>query len=250
MKNVIAGMGFIGAELFKLIGPDCSKYDPPQGFSPIHKDDFDLCFICVPTPQDKNGECDTSIVLDIPNQIKAEVYVCLSTIPPDVELPDNMIYQPEYSASCSPYAAPLANIKDRTFVILGGLPKYTKIVRKFYESLYPPTVKMMETDSKTARIIKYMANSFIATYVSFCNEFFDICKLNGVDYDKVREGFLMDPRMISWWTYVYENKRGWGGDCLPKDTSAIVKSCEKQGYNAELIKAVIEQNKNIILKNE
>ncbi len=247
-KIVIAGYGFIGQELGRLFNKDeFQVYDPPQGLGlEIGSQLQDICFICVPTPQSKTGECDFSIVLNTPKRVKAKVYVCLSTIPPDVKLPKNMVCQPEYSASCSPYPAPLANIKDRNFIILGGLPKYTKIVRKFYESIYQPTTKIMETDSKTARIIKYMENSFIATYVSFCNEFYDICKLNKVDYDKVRDGLLLDPRMIPWWTYVYKNKRGWRGDCLPKDTAAIVYSCEKQGYTPELIKAVRKQNENII----
>lgn len=243
MKIVIAGYGFIGQELGTLI-KDYNIHDPLKNM--VSKGDFDICFICVPTPQKDNGECDASIVLNVPKEVKAKVYVCLSTIPPDIKLPENFVFQPEYSASCSPYPAPLAKIKERNFLILGGNPKYIKIVRKFYESIYPPTIKIMETDSKSARIVKYMANSFIATYVSFCNEFFDICKVNKVDYDKVREGFLLDPRMIPWWTYVYENKRGWGGDCLPKDTAAIVYSSEKQGYSSELIKAVRRQNQNII----
>lgn len=238
MNNVIAGYGFIGQELHDLI--QCEVYDPKKGH--FVDGEFNICFICVPTPQAKDGSCDASIVLGIPKEIKAKVYVCLSTIPPDVKLPNNFVFQPEYSASCSPYPAPLAKIKERNFLILGGDPKYTKIVRKFYETIYPPTTRIMETDSKTARIVKYMANSFIATYVSFCNEFYDICKTNKVDYDKVREGFLLDPRMCPWWTYVYEDKLGWGGDCLPKDTAAIIKSSEKQGYVPELLKAVRKQN--------
>ena len=242
-KIVIAGYGFIGQELGRLLSK-FEIYDPLRGNYVNGK--FDICFICVPTPQLKTGECNANIVLGIPKKVKAKIYVCLSTIPPDVKIPNNMICQPEYSASCSLYPAPLASIKNRNFIILGGLPKYTKMIRKFYETIYPPTTRIMETTSKTARIIKYMENSFIATYVSFCNEFYDICKVNKVDYDKVREGLLLDPRMIPWWTYIYENKRGWGGDCLPKDTAAIVYSSKKLGYNMELLKAVRKQNENII----
>lgn len=241
-KIVIAGNGFVGKEAEVMLAkykPDI--YDPPKGMNDL-ADSYDFCFICVPTPQKADGSCDVRCVYDVFEKVNAKVFVCLSTIPPDVMLGEDVVFQPEYVASCSPYPAPLADVKARGFIILGGYPEAVKKVRRLYERIYPPTIKILEVTSEEARLIKYMANSFVAVYVSFCNEFFDICKAFGADYDKVREGFLLDPRMTPWWTYVYEHNRGWGGDCIPKDTSAIATASTRKGYSPELIKAVRKVN--------
>jgi UDPglucose 6-dehydrogenase len=247
MNILIAGYGFIGKETHRMLLSKygASIYDPPLGYTEL-KPFYDICFICVPTPQKEDGSCDDSLVYQTLKTITADVYVCLSTIPPHLGLPSNVVFQPEYSASSSPYPAPLANILDRNFIILGGEKTYVKKIRRLYETIYPPTTKILEVSSSEARMIKYMANSFAANYVSFCNEFYDMCQAFGIDYDKVREGFLLDPRMTPWWTYVYPNKRGWGGDCLPKDTSAIVCASDKNGYSAELLKAIRKINANLI----
>jgi len=242
---VAGGGGFVGKETVGILSkfePDI--YDPPKGETNLRAR-YDFCFICVPTPQNEDGSCDTGFVIDVLARVKADVFVCLSTIPPDMELPANLVFQPEYVASSSPYPAPLANPRTRGFVIIGGEKPARKKVRRLYERIYPPTTRIMETDSKTARVIKYMENSFIATYVSFCNEFYNICRTFGVDYDEVREGFLLDPRMTPWWTYVYPDKRGWGGHCLPKDTSAIVHASTEAGYSPELLKAVRKFNEDV-----
>lgn len=246
MNIIIAGFGFVGQETATMLSRYTPEiYDPPNGFARL-KPHYDFCFICVPTAQREDGSCDTKIVSSVLKIINADTFVCLSTIPPDEQLPDNAVFQPEYVASSSPYPAPLSDVLARRFIILGGNKEQVKKVRRLYETIYPPNTRILETTSAEARMIKYMANSFAATYVSFCNEFYDMCQSFGIDYDKVREGFLLDPRMTPWWTYVYPDKRGWGGDCLPKDTSAIVYASEKNGYKPELLKSVRKVNAHII----
>lgn len=250
---VIAGYGFVGKEVYRLF-PSAAIYDPVLFTQPsswqdnmlrtagsILTDCHDFAFICVPTPQAPDGSCDISAVEDCIGKIKADTFICLSTIPPDTEVPDNLVFQPEYVASSSPYPAPLGDITKRTFVILGGKPEHTKKARRLYETVYPPTTEIFETDFKTASVIKYAENSYIATKVTYISEVARICQAYNVSYDDVRRGvFRLDPRMSEWWTYT--SGKGWGGHCLPKDMSAIVKSCEKFGYDAKFLKAVIENN--------
>ena len=91
-----------------------------------------------------------------------------------------------------------------------------------------------------------MENSYLATKVVFCEEFFRICEAFGVDYNQVREGWLLDPRTEPSHTFVRKDGNpGFGGKCLPKDISAIISSSEKAGYSPDLLKAVQEYNKKI-----
>jgi len=244
-KIIIAGCkGFVGREISKLF-PEAEGYDLGMEYIRVSRPKYDVCFICVPTPMNEDGSCDITAVENVIKSIGAKVYIIRSTIPPETteKLGDNCVFTPEYVASSSPYPAPLGDIKARTFHIIGGKPEYTKRVRKLLEKKYPPTCEFMECSALTAEIIKYMENSFIANYVTFCNEFYEICQKFGADYDEVRRGFLLDPRMTKWWTYVYTEKRGWGGHCLGKDCSAIIKACENKGYEPKFLKAIVENNK-------
>lgn len=76
----------------------------------------------------------------------------------------------------------------------------------------------------TAEISKYMLNSFLATKVSFCVQFWELCQTLGVHYEELRELFLLDPRINPSHTFVYEDKPYWDSHCFNKDIPAIAKS--------------------------
>ena len=88
-----------------------------------------------------------------------------------------------------------------------------------------------------------MENAFLAVKVSFCNEFYDIAAAYGIDYDQLREIWLMDPRINRSHTFVYDDHRGYGGSCLPKDMFAIQSIATKAGVSCEIIDASIMKNK-------
>lgn len=243
MKHLIAGMGFVGKEIKKIF-PDADTYDIKGGtYNP--KEIYDFCHINVSTPSNKDGSCDISAVEDVIQKTAEKVvtYICKSTV--YVGATDylskihgvDIVFSPEYVASSSPYPAPFRDILARDFFIFGGEKKVVKRAIKLYQQKYPPTTKFIEMTAKEAEITKYMENSFIATYVTFCNEFYDICHKFNADYDKVREGFLADSRMTKWWTYVDLCKRGWGGDCLPKDLKSIISVS-----NSEFLKDIVKNN--------
>jgi UDP-glucose 6-dehydrogenase len=83
----------------------------------------------------------------------------------------------------------------------------------------------------------------LALKVTFCNEFFDVAGAYGIDYNELREVWLEDPRIGRSHTFVYEDKRGYGGKCLPKDVSALIESASERGVNVELMQAVQAKNK-------
>jgi UDP-glucose 6-dehydrogenase len=90
-----------------------------------------------------------------------------------------------------------------------------------------------------------MANTYFATKVLFCNEFFDIAKALGVPYEELREVWLEDPRISGDHTRVYPENRGFGGRCLPKDLGAIIARAEEAGCPPRLLKAVQEINAQV-----
>jgi UDP-glucose 6-dehydrogenase len=87
-----------------------------------------------------------------------------------------------------------------------------------------------------------MENSFYAVKVMFCNEFFDIARAHGVQYQELREIWLADPRISRDHTFVYPENRGFSGKCLPKDVSAIIKSTTGKGYVPRLLETVMRLN--------
>ena len=106
-----------------------------------------------------------------------------------------------------------------------------------------PTKIYAQTDSTTAEMIKYMENIWGAFKVSMFNEFYEICKLFKIDYNEARELLLLDDRIERMHTAVFEDSRGWGGKCYPKDVSAIYFHAKKWGYDSWLIKELIRTNK-------
>jgi UDP-glucose 6-dehydrogenase len=95
-----------------------------------------------------------------------------------------------------------------------------------------------------------MENAFYAVKVTFVNEFYDIAKAHGVDFNELREVWLADTRISRDHTFVYPDARGFSGKCLPKDCNAIVKSCLERGYEPKLMQATLEINKEFQRLNE
>ena len=94
-----------------------------------------------------------------------------------------------------------------------------------------------------------MINSYLALKVLFCNEFYDIAETLGIDYDELHEILLADPRIGGSHTLVYENNRGYGGKCFPKDVAAINFLAKEKNYSSELLDFIIERNEFFKQKN-
>jgi UDPglucose 6-dehydrogenase len=106
-------------------------------------------------------------------------------------------------------------------------------------------VPVVVTDTTSAEMIKYAANSFLVTKVSFINEIANICELVGADVTQVAHGIGLDSRIGS---KFLKAGIGWGGSCFPKDMSALIGTAEEYGYDARLLKASIQVNQYQRLK--
>jgi len=214
----------------------------------------DMGIICVPTNESLDGTSDISKVEEVVSWIQTPLILIKSTIPPGTcaylteKYGKKVNFSPEYIGESS-YFTPFWKYPDpiraetHTFVIVGG-PDASRILEAFMGRMSVDT-KYMGVTAEEAELTKYMENAFFATKVAFCNEFFEIAKRYGVDYKKLRELWLLDSRINPNHTLVFENKRGFGGKCLPKDLNGIISAVEKKGYSPTLLKAVVQSNSEI-----
>ncbi|MCM0262140.1 UDP-glucose/GDP-mannose dehydrogenase family protein, partial [Bacteroides fragilis] len=99
--------------------------------------------------------------------------------------------------------------------------------------------RLLFTDIPSAEMIKYAANSMLATRISFMNDIANLCELVGANVNMVRKGIGADSRIGS--KFLYPGC-GYGGSCFPKDVKALIKTADKNGYSMRVLKAVEEVN--------
>ncbi|MCD8486221.1 MAG: UDP-glucose/GDP-mannose dehydrogenase family protein [Desertifilum sp.] len=117
---------------------------------------------------------------------------------------------------------------------------YAPIVdRRFAEESSLPPVPVVVTDLSSAEMIKYAANAFLATKISFINEVANICDRVGADVTQVAKGIGLDSRIGN---KFLQAGIGWGGSCFPKDVSALIHTAEDYNYEAQLLKSAVSVN--------
>jgi UDPglucose 6-dehydrogenase len=127
-------------------------------------------------------------------------------------------------------------------MILGGDPPAR---RQFIDLLQPvlgPARTYFQCTAIEAEIIKYMENAYLATKVTFVSEFRKICEAFGADWHTVREGWLLDPRIEPTHTAAFASEPGFGGKCLPKDLTAIIRAATDAGYDPRFLTEVLHSN--------
>jgi UDPglucose 6-dehydrogenase len=263
MKIGIIGNGFVGSAImhgFVLHSESIMVYDKDEKRATHSMEELvtksDVIFVCVPTPMFESGECDLSIVNSVVREISQysciddKVVVIKSTVVPGTtealasSYPDmNFVFNPEFLTERS---ARLDFINTSRIVLGSNKPHANNIVEELYRSRFTYT-KIIKTDFGTAQLIKYMANCFFATKVSFMNEMFQICKAIDGDWDKALEGFITDGRIGNSHIDVpgHDGDFGFGGKCFPKDLNAMIKKAEALGVSPDVMKGVWEKNKQV-----
>jgi len=132
----------------------------------------------------------------------------------------------------------LGSTNSRAIAMMQEL--YTPIVeRQFAADRSLPPVPVVVTDINSAEMIKYAANAFLATKISFINEVANICDRVGADVTQVAKGIGLDSRIGN---KFLQAGIGWGGSCFPKDVSALIHTADDYGYEAHLLKAAVNVN--------
>ena len=257
MKIGIVGQGYVGTAVKTVF----EKYYETNTFDLNGKCSCDsiselvaksnIIFVCVPTPMNKNGSCNTEIVENVVKEINFistdnKIVAIKSTIPPGTtnklnKKYDNItvIFNPEFLTE----ANFIEDFKNQSRIIIGGQRPASTKLRQVY-SLAFPNAKIVKTGSKTAEMVKYMTNTFLATKVSFANEMKLICDELNIDYDKVVEYSTYDERLgkSHWAVPGPDGHYGFGGSCFPKDLNAILDVCRELGVPAKTLYGAWETN--------
>ena len=246
-STAIVGYGAVGRGIHQLF-PAAVPYDPPQALgsrNDVNRSRF--AFVCVPTPMADDGSGDTSIVEEAVSWIESEVIVIRSTVP--VGTTDRLreatgksiVFQPEYGPADTP-DHPFTDLRKVRWAILGGTRQDTIRVADLYKTTFSSDFTIQQTDARTAELTKYMENAYLALKVAFCNELYDIALAHGIDYNELRELWLLDPRIGRSHTFVLPHSRGFGGRCLPKDLNAIIDTAKRAGVAPTLLEATRDAN--------
>lgn len=255
----IIGYGVVGKGIKRLLGDEVAAiYDPYLKLN--KKTSFkalDLVVISVPTNETQNGAADTSLVWETLEWLcKAGfkgVILIKSTTPPGELKKMNqkfkhLVFSPEYMGESKYFTPPWkypdpTEMASHTWQVFGGEREDTSFCVEVFKRKMGVDTVFWQVDLMTAGLTKYMENSFFAMKVTFCNEWYDIAKRYGVDYNVLRECWLADPRINRNHTLVFPDNRGYGGKCFPKDTKAIIYDVGKLGYKPSLMKAMDRANK-------
>jgi UDPglucose 6-dehydrogenase len=249
MNITIAGYGSIGhyvEEVFSEVH-NVRLYDPPLGLGREDDlEDTDFLFICVPTPSLPSGECDTSIVEELVAKGRPrKAMVCHSTVSIGTterlleKYGKPLIFVPEYAGESVGH--PYREKENREFFIFGGYGPEVEQVKGLFQSVYGSRPQYFTVPPTVGEIVKYMENAFLALKVSFCNEFFDLARAFGADFEMVRTLWLADKRVGDSHTVVTP-ERGYGGKCLPKDVAAVCATGRSVGIPLEILESVKKAN--------
>jgi UDPglucose 6-dehydrogenase len=156
---------------------------------------------------------------------------------------DGACFSPEYYGETLGH--PMAGVVRDPFIILGGPKGVTGAFAEAWSLVTNSNARIVQTTARAAELCKLMENAFIAVKVCFCNEMYDLAQVAGVDYNELRELWLMDQRVGRSHTYVYRENRGFGGKCIPKDTSNLCAWARAEGRPAAMLEGVREYNEKL-----
>lgn len=228
-------------------------------------DDVEIVFSAVGTPPDEDGSADLKYVLEVARTVGRHInnYVVLvtkSTVPVGTarkvkaaiqEELDKRGVQIEFDVASNPEflkeGAAISDFMSPDRVVVGvESEKAKEVMTSLYRPLMLNNFRVIFTDIPSAEMIKYAANSMLATRISFMNDIANLCEMVGADVNMVRKGIGSDSRIGS--KFLYPGC-GYGGSCFPKDVKALIKTAEKMGYTMEVLNAVErvnDQQKNVV----
>jgi len=215
----------------------------------------DIVFICVGTPTKKNGKgADLGQIYSVANEIshsinKFKIIITKSTVPvttgDEIEkILSKKIDKDKFSIVSNPeFLREGEAIRDFIYpdrVVIGANDKKSaKILRNLYSPLISKGAKFISTNRRAAELIKYAANAFLATKITFINEIANLCEKTDIDVEDISIGIGLDKRIGS---RFLRAGPAYGGSCFPKDTKAIVTTADKFKINLSVIKSVINSN--------
>ena len=221
----------------------------------------EVIFLALPTPPGEDGSADLSYVLGVADQLGAmmaadpaidyRVIVNKSTVPVGTaaKVRDQLLahgIKPEVRADVVSNPEFLREgvavddfMKPERVVVGTNSQRAADVMTALYEPFVRNGNPIVIVDERSSEMIKYAANSFLATKITFMNEVARVCEKVGANVDDVRKGIGLDTRIGS--KFLYPGI-GYGGSCFPKDVQALVKTSEENGYGFQILNAVLSVN--------
>jgi UDPglucose 6-dehydrogenase len=216
-----------------------------------------VVFIAVGTPSDRDGEADLSAVLSVAAQIARHMtsyrlIVQKSTVPVGTGarvrdiIRSNLKSDVQFDVASNPEflregSAVETFMRPDRVVIGTWSKKAERILSDIYAPIYINQTPMVKTNVETAELIKYAANAFLATKISFINEVANLCEKVGADVKVIERAIGLDRRIGPKFLHAGV---GFGGSCFPKDTLALARFSEEVGEPMRIINATISINRN------
>lgn len=219
--------------------------------------DADAVFIAVGTPSRRgDGHADLSYVHAAAREIARHlknftVIITKSTVPvgtgDDVErIMREANPGADFAVASNPEflreGAAIRDFKHPDRIVVGtDDARARKVIGEIYRPLYLNQAPIMYTRRRTAELIKYAANAFLATKITFINEIADLAEQVGADVQEIARGIGLDNRIGSKFLHA---GAGYGGSCFPKDTRALVKTALDHGVQLRIVEATLTANDN------
>ncbi len=252
----IAGLGVIGSACkygFEKLGHKVKFHDPKyveSNFQDLL--DTEIIYICVPTPSNPDGSCNTDIVRNVVDALICSNYKGIIAIKSTVEpgttqslieqyYSDKICFVPEFLRERCAFT----DFTENHEVLAVGTHSpevYDLIVQS--HGKYPK--QFAQLSPTEAELLKYYSNVFNALRIIFANEMYEICKVLGADYTKIKDTFVMRGTAKDIYMDVNESFRGYGGVCLPKDTKALDALVKKYNLNLKLFETIDKENDKFI----
>lgn len=257
MKIGIIGFGFVGQAVGWVYKDTDLVIRDPKLDNSASLDKFtdrDAIFICVPSSSTDDGHCDTSILEQVLKEllfVKIQnpncIFISKTTAPPAVykklqeDFP-NLVHSPEFLTQSNA----VIDYKNAQYCVLGGNYEWavkSREILQFGRKLNYD--KLIIVNIETAALYKYMMNSYLATKVTFMNDFKKIADVLGIDFKDLTYLASYDDRIGKTHMQVPgpDGQYGWGGDCFPKDIAAIIEHGLDFGVDLELLGKVEDINK-------
>ena len=253
MKIGIIGLGMVGKAIahgFTRIGHDVISYDiklPDTALADVLL--AELVFVCVPTPAKADGACDVSIVEKVVGELAEANYKGLVAIKSTVIPGTSQRLQEKHPtlriAFCPEFlrekAAYTDFVENHDLCVIGvqGEDDY-ELIKVAHGSLPQNFANLSLTE---AELCKYFSNVFNAMKIIFANEFYDMSEKLGVNYQKIKEAMVKRKTIEDVYLDVNKNFRGFGGNCLPKDTAAFAALANQLGLTNTIFGHIVEVNK-------
>lgn len=251
MNIGIVGLGVIGTACkygFEKLGHLVKSHDIKLNTKITDIINCEIIFLCVPTPSNYDGSCDTSIVKSVVYELKNNNYdgviAIKSTVNPTTtqnlidETNLNICFVPEFLRErCA-----ISDFTENHEILAIGTHNDNTfdIVKKCHGSYPKNIVRMLPTE---AELLKYYSNVFNAMKITFANEMYEICKKLNVDYSIIKDSFIKRGTTKDVYLDVNENFRGYAGVCLPKDTKALDFFVKSIGLDLKLFETIDSENK-------